>query len=115
MHHAKYSGAIGPGYPINFRVSANGTAVDGLVLHYDVTSCGAPGNTAPTYHFKTLEIKSGSFTGTSTDHFGTGDSALIRINGTFFGRVAAGKVTATQRITGVPTCTESEDFTAKAK
>jgi hypothetical protein len=115
VDHAKYSGVIGPGYPINFRVSADGTAVDGLVLGYDVTSCGAPANTAPTYHFKTLQIMSGSFMGTSTDHFGVGDSALLRVSGTFFGRVATGHVTATQRITGLPTCTESEDFTAKAK
>jgi len=40
---------------------------------------------------------------------------LLRVSGTFFGRVATGHVTATQRITGLPTCTESEDFTAKAK
>jgi hypothetical protein len=115
VDHAKYSGVIGPGYPIAFRVSANGNAVDTLVLAYDVTSCAGPGNTAPKYHFKTLQIKSGSFTGSATDHFGPGDSALVRISGTFFGRVATGHVTASQRITGVPTCTESEDFTANAK
>jgi hypothetical protein len=116
VDRAKYSGAIGPGYPISFRVSADGKAVDGLVLHYDVTTCSvAPGNTAPAYDFTTLEIKSGSFTGTSSDHFGPGDSVLLRISGTFFGRVATGQVTATQRITSLPTCTESEDFTATAK
>ncbi len=116
VDHAKYSGVIGPGYPINFRVSADGTAVDGLVLKYDVTTCGtAPSNTAPTYDFKTLEIKSGSFTGNSTDHFGPGDSVSLRISGTFFGRVATGRVTATQHITSLPTCTESEDFAAKAR
>jgi hypothetical protein len=117
VHHAKYSGAIGPGYPINFRVSANGKAVVGLVLHYELTTCpgGGAGNKAGAFHFKTLKIKSGSFTGASTDHFGSGDSFMLRISGTFFGRVATGHVTGTQRITGVPTCTESEDFTAKAK
>jgi hypothetical protein len=115
VDHAQYSGVIGPGYPITFRVSANGNAVDTLVLAYDVTGCAAPGNTAPKYHFKTLQIKSGSFTGSSTDHFGPGDSALLRISGTFFGRVATGHVTASQRITSLPTCTESEDFTANAK
>jgi hypothetical protein len=116
VDHAKYSGVIGPGYPIDFRVSADGKAVDGLVLHYDVTTCGgAPGNTAPTYDFTTLEIKSASFTGTSTDHFGPGDSVSLRISGTFFGGVATGQVSATQHITSLPTCTESEDFTAKAK
>ncbi len=117
VHHARYSGAIGPGYPINFRVSANGKAVIGLVLHYELTTCpgGGAGNRAPAFHFKTLEIKSGSFTGALTDHSGSGDSFMLRIGGTFFGRVATGHVTGTQRITGVPTCTESEDFTARAK
>ena len=117
VHHAKYSGFIGPGYPINFRVSANGKAVVGLVLSYELTTCpgGGAGNKAPTFHLKTLEIKSGSFSGALTDHSGPGDSFMLRISGTFFGRVATGHVSATQRITGVPTCTASEPFTARAK
>jgi hypothetical protein len=116
VDHAKYSGAIGPGYPINLRVSADGKAVDGLVLGYEVTTCGgAPSNTAPTFHIGRLEIRSGSFTRTASDHFGPGDPVSLRISGTFFGRVATGQVTATQHITSLPTCTESEDFTAKAR
>jgi hypothetical protein len=77
--------------------------------------CPGAGNTAPAYHFKTLAIRSGSFTGTSTDHFGSSDTATIRINGTFFGRAATGSVGGTQRISGVPPCNQSENFTAKAK
>jgi hypothetical protein len=116
VDHAKYSGVIGPGYPISFRVSGDGKAVDALVLQYDVTTCSAaPGNTAPTYKFGTLAITSGRFAGTSSDHFGPGDSVSLSVGGTFFGRVATGQVTATQHITSLPTCTESEDFTAKAK
>ena len=46
--HTRYSGSIGAGFPISFRVSANGKAVDSLVLHYEVTTCGgAPGNVLP--------------------------------------------------------------------
>jgi hypothetical protein len=114
--HVKYSGSIGPGYPISFRVSADGKAIDGLVLGYEVTTCGAaPANKAPTFHFKTLAIRSGSFAGSSEDDFGPGDSASIRIAGTMFGRTATGQVTGTQRITSLPTCTQSENFTATAK
>lgn len=113
--HTKYAGTIGPGFPISFRVSANGKAVDNLVLHYEVTTCGgAPGNVAPTYRFKALAIRSGSFSGALSDHSAK-QSFSLRISGTFFGRVVTGKVTATQHITSLPTCTETEAFTAKAK
>ena len=114
--HTKYSGTIGAGSPISFRVSANGKAVDNLVVQFEVTTCGgAPGNSPPTYRFNTLAIKSGSFSGSLTSRSGSTESVSLRITGTFFGRVATGTVTATQRITSLPTCTESANFTAKAK
>jgi hypothetical protein len=118
VHGTKYSGTIPPGFPINFRVSANGTAVDGLVVAFEDTAClggGAGPGPAPKFHFKTLQIKSGSFSGTVTRHFGSGASDLVRVSGTFFGRVAAGQVSDTQRITGVLTCTDTGDFTVKAR
>jgi len=116
VDRAKYSGTIGPGFPISFRVSANGKTVDSLVVHYEVTTCGGPpGDSPPAYHFKALAIKSGSFSGSATGRFASGASTSIRISGTFFGRVATGKVNATQHLTSFPTCRESEDFTAKVK
>jgi hypothetical protein len=126
VHHAKYSGNIPAGGPISFRVSANGKAVDGLVLQYEPTACSGGGvgpGLPPKTHFKTLAIKSGSFSGTISHHSPgqvvgghhfPGSSSTVHISATFFGRVAAGKVTATQRIPGVPTCTNSGDFTATA-
>lgn len=113
--HATYAGSIGPGYPISFRVSANGKAVDGLVLDDDVTCGAGAGNSAPAYRFGTLPIKSGSFSGTASDQFGPGDSVSIRITGTFFGRVATGQVAATQQIRSLGSCTQTEPFTANAK
>ncbi len=116
VDRAKYSGTIGPGFPISFRVSANGRAVDSLVLHYEVTTCGGPpGDSPPAYSFKALAITSGSFSGAVSSRPPSGASVSIRISGTFFGRVVTGKVTATQRLTSFPTCTETETFTAKAK
>ncbi len=110
------TGLAKSGFPISFRVSANGKAVDSLVLHYEVTTCGgSPGNSPPAYRFNALAIKSGSFSGSATGRFGPGDFVLLRISGTFFGRVATGKVTATQHLRSFPTCTETEDFTANAK
>jgi hypothetical protein len=113
--NTKYSGTIGPGYPISFRVSANGSAVDGLVLGFDETCNGAPGNTAPLFHFKTLGIKSGQFSGGSSDQFGPTVSDSLRITGTFFGRVAVGQISDTSRIKSLPTCTQTEPFMATAK
>jgi hypothetical protein len=114
--HTKYSGTTGPAFPLSFRVSANGRAVDDLVVHYEVTTCGAaPGNVAPAYHFGALAIKSGTFSGSVTSRSGNKESVSLRITGRFFGRVATGTVTARQHITSLPTCTESERFTAKAK
>ena len=115
-HHTKYSGTSGAGFPLSFRVSANGKTVEDLVVHYEVTTCGgAPGNSPPAYHFGALAIKSGTFSGSVTSRSGNKESVSLRITGRFFGRVATGTVTATEHITSLPTCTESVGFTAKAK
>jgi len=127
VHDGKYSGAIPPGYPISFRISANGKAVDGLVLRYEATECpgGGVGNERPPKtHFKTLAIKSGSFSGTVTAHAAgqviggrhfPGSTSTLHISATFFGSLAAGQVGITERDPGVPTCSESTNFTASTK
>lgn len=122
---AKYSGTIPPGDPISFRVSANGRAVDGLVLRYEATTCSGVGNELPPKtHFKPLAIKSGSFSGTVTDHTAgqviggrhfPGSTSTLHISATFFGHLAAGQVSITERDPGVPTCAESTAFTASTK
>jgi hypothetical protein len=110
-----YSGEIGPGYPINFSVSANGTVISGLVVGFEETCNGAGPTTAPLFHFNTLQIKMGKFSGSSTDHFGKKASDALRISGAFSDGKATGKLTDTSKITSLPTCTESEPFTAKTK
>lgn len=112
---ARYSGSVGPGYPISFRISAQGTAVDGLVVGFDETCNGAPAETAPLFHFKTLQISGGKFAGSSTDHFGKTVSDALRISGRFSGGEATGKVSDLSKIKSLPSCTQSESFTAKVK
>jgi hypothetical protein len=110
-----YAGTVGPGYPLSFRVSANGTEVSDLVLGFDESCNGAPAETAPLFHFKTLKIEGGKFSGSSIDHFGTTVSDSLHISGRFSGSEVTGKVTDTSAIKSLPSCTESEPFTAKAK
>lgn len=112
----RYSGEIGPGYPINFRVSANGTVISGLVLGFDETcQPGAPAEVAPLFHFKTLKIKAGKFSGSSVDHFSKTATDALRISGNLSGRKATGKVTSSSTIKSLGSCTQSEPFTATAK
>jgi hypothetical protein len=110
-----YSGTVGPGYPISFRVSANGAAVEGLVVGFDETCNGAPSLTAPLFHFKTLQIKAGKFSGASVDRFGKTVSDALRISGSFSGHQAMGKVTDESKIKSLRSCSQSEPFTAKSK
>jgi hypothetical protein len=111
----RYSGLVGPGYPISFRISAQGSAVEDLVVGFDETCNGAPAETAPLFHFKTLAISGGKFSGSSTDHFGKTVSDALHISGSFSGRVANGKVSDLSKIKSLPNCTQSEPFTAKVK
>ena len=111
----RYSGEIGPGYPMNFRVSANGTLITGLVLGYEATCQPGAGSVAPLFHFATLRIKGGKFSGASTDHFGKGDMDALKISGTFNGHKVAGRVSSAASIRSLGTCRESEPFTAGPK
>jgi hypothetical protein len=110
-----YSGTVGPGYPISFRVSARGTSVTDLVVAFEETCNGAAGNTAPQFHFKTLGIRRGTFSGSSTDRFGKTVSDALRISGSFAGRKVTGKVADVSKIKSLHTCTQTEPFTAQLK
>jgi hypothetical protein len=110
-----YSGTVGPGYPISFQVSATGAEVSDLVVGFDETCNGAPAPTAPLFHFKTLKIKAGKFSGSSIDRFGPTVSDSLRISGSLSGHKVTGKVTDLSKIKSLPSCTQSEPFTAKAK
>jgi hypothetical protein len=112
---AKYSGSIGPGYPMSFKVSANGRDVDSLVVAFEETCSPGAGSVAPKYHYPTLAITGGKFSGTSTDSFGKTVSDRLQISGSFSGRDASGKVKDFSHIKSLPNCTQTEPFTAKAK
>jgi hypothetical protein len=112
---ARYSATIGPGYPMSFRVSAGGTEVTNLVVSFEETCNGAAGDTPPKFHFGTLSIRGGRFSGRDTDHFGSTVSDGLYISGRFSGRKATGKVSDTSKIKSLPSCTETEPFTATVK
>lgn len=112
---AKYSGSVGPGYPMTFKVSASGKHVDDLVVAFEETCSPGAGDTPPKFDYDTLAITGGKFSGTSTDHFGKNESDRLHISGSFSGRDATGKVTDLSHIKSLPNCTQSEGFTAKAK
>ncbi len=109
-----YSGTIGPGYLITFDVAPHARTVDDLVVAYDETCNGAPSVIAPTFRFKTLAITSGEFSGSTTQSFGPSVVDIVRIRGTFSGRVAAGQVSDTSKVAGFATCTQTSQFVATA-
>jgi hypothetical protein len=113
VKNAQYSGSVGPGYPISFRVSASGSTVDDLSVAIEATCQPGAADVAPKYNLKTLAISSGTFSGSA---FG-GDSDTsnsIRVTGTFFGRTVVGEVTDLAHIKSLPDCTQAEPFTATA-
>jgi hypothetical protein len=107
-----YKGSVGPGYPITFSVSGSGSSVDTLVVGFDATCEGAPANTAPLFHFKTLAIKDAKFSGKSTDRFQSTASDGLRINGTFSGDRASGTVSSKLSIKSLGSCSQTEPFSA---
>jgi hypothetical protein len=112
--NTKYSGTVGPGYPISFRVAASGNEVDDLAVSIEATCQPGAGDVAPVYDFKSLTISSGTFSGSVFAQRGSTVSDLVRISGTFFGRTAVGEVTDLSHIKSLPDCTNSEPFTATA-
>lgn len=110
-----YRGSSGPGYPLHFRVSANGKSIDGLIVSYLETCTPGAGNTAPQFRFGTLAIRAGTFSGSAVDHLGSTVTNTLRINGSFFGRTVTGTVSDTAVIKSLQPCTQTSPFTAKAK
>lgn len=111
---SKYAGETGPGYPLHFDVIENGSQVSKLIVAFEATCDPGAGDVAPKYDFGTLTIRNGSFSGATSRSFGPTVSDSIRIEGKFKDDRFTGDVTDTQRITSLPTCTQSEPFTAKA-
>jgi hypothetical protein len=112
---AKYSGTVGPGYRMSFRVSANGQDVDHLVVSYLETCSPGVGSIAPKFHFGTLKIKQGKFSGSASHGLGKTVSDVLKIKGTFDGRKASGTVTDKSHIKSLPNCSQTSPFTVTAK
>jgi hypothetical protein len=110
-----YSGSVGPGYPLSFKVGAHGTEVEDLVLGLDAGCNGAPANVAPLYHFGTLKLKDDKISGSTSRDFGPTVSDALHISGTFSGDELSGKVTVDQSIKSLGSCTEADTFKAKLK
>jgi hypothetical protein len=115
VKNARYSGSVGPGYPISFRVSTDGNELDDVAVGIEATCQPGAGAVAPVYDFKALRITAGTFSGSIFAQHGPTVSDSVRISGTFFGRTAVGQVTDLAHIKSLPDCTDSEPFTATAK
>lgn len=110
-----YKGAVGPGYPLTFTVSSSGPSINDLVVSFDETCNGAPADTPPKFHFKTLSVTDGKFSGASTDHFGKTASDALQIKGTISGDKASGTVSSKSFIKSLGSCSEVEPFNATLK
>jgi hypothetical protein len=110
-----YSGSVGPGYPLSFKVATHGTEVEDLVLGFDAGCNGAPADIAPLFHFGTLKLKDDKLSGSTTRNFGSTVTDALHISGTFSGDEVSGKVTVDQSITSLGSCTEADTFRAKLK
>jgi hypothetical protein len=110
---ATYSGSVGPGYPLSFRVSANGRSVDSLAAGSEPECVPGPVS-APVYHFPTMAIKGDSFSG-DTSKTGPTQSMTLEITGHFAGKTVSGKVVEKLKIKSLPSCTNTLTFTATAK
>lgn len=71
VRNGRYEGVVGPGWPISFHVSADGTKVEQLVAAFDAGCNGGAPTVAPKFHFSSLEIRDGRFSGRTSDSFGT--------------------------------------------
>lgn len=112
---AEYTGSIGPGYPIHFKVSRSGTTIDALSVHFEATCLPGAGSVAPAFPFNTLPIKHGAFAGDSSITTPGGTSMSVRLEGSFDGTKATGKVIGRASIKSLGSCTQTEPFTARVK
>ena len=110
----EYSGSIGPGYPIHFKVSRNGKTIDALSVHFEATCLPGAGTVAPAFPFDTLAIKHGAFAGDSSLTT-PGSSMSIRLEGSFDGMKATGKVIGRESIKSLGSCKQTEPFTAHVR
>jgi hypothetical protein len=110
---AKYKGAVGPGYPLSFHVSANGRSVESLAAGIESTCVPGP-PTAPVYHFPTMAIKSGSFSG-EISKTAAKQAEVFEITGHFTGKTVSGKLVEKLKIKSLHTCLTTLDYTATAK
>ncbi len=110
---ATYSGSVGPGYPLSFRVSANGRSVDSLAAGSEPECVPGPA-TAPVYHFPKMAIKGDSFSGDTSKTEPT-QSLTLEITGHFAGKTASGKIVEKLKIKSLSSCTHTLTFTATAK
>ncbi len=111
----EYSGFVGPGYPISFRVEANGTVVKNLDVSIEATCQPGAGDIAPTYRFGEAKIEHDKFSGSTSRGSGTSVSNAVHISATISNGKATGEVSDREAITSLPTCTDTEPFTAKLK
>ncbi len=110
-----YSGSVGPGWPLSFRVAAHGTKVEDLVAGFDAGCNGAPGNVAPLFHFGTLKIRDGKLSGSTARTFASTTTDMLHISASFSGDELRGKITVDQSIKSLGTCSEPATLTAKLK
>jgi hypothetical protein len=99
---------------MSFRISANGKEVEDLVVAFEATCAPGAGDVAPKWDFGTLTVTAGKFRGSTGEDKDKVSNAL-RIEGKFDGAKATGSVTDTLHITSLPSCTQTEPFTAKVK
>ncbi len=110
-----YSGSVGPGWPLSFKVAAHGTKVEDLVAGFDAGCNGAPGQVAPLFHFGTLEIKDGKLAGSTSRTFTSSVTDVLHISASFSGEELSGRITVDQTIKSLGTCSEPATVTAKLK
>jgi hypothetical protein len=110
-----YSGFVGPGYPISFRVEADGTVVKNLDVAIEATCQPGASEVAPVYHFGEVRIERDKFNGSTSRHLGTTVSDVVHISASLSDGKATGEVSDRASITSLPTCTQTEPFTAKVK
>jgi hypothetical protein len=99
---------------MHFDVTDNGGAVSKLVVAFEATCDPGAGSVAPDFRFKTVIMHDGSFSAATNRSFGPTVSDFLRIDAKFKDGRFTGDVTDTERITSLPTCTQSEPFSAKA-
>jgi hypothetical protein len=109
---ATYTGSVGPGYPLSFHVSANGRSVESLSAGSESTCLPGP-PVAPVYHFPTMSIRDGSFSGRTSESQGK-QHDVLKISGHFTGKTVSGTLVERISLPSITDCTTTLDLTATA-